>query len=393
MALVQMRDLLYHAYLNQYAVGAFDLVSLDFLEAVVTAAEESRAAVILSIAEPHFEHYDAELMLAAVERAARRSTVPVAIQLDHGSSIESAVRAINLGCNGVMVDLSGQELPDNIKRTREVVEMAHGCGVSVVGELGYVAGVEGEGAEIHPGETAYTSVAEARAYVERTQVDFLAVSIGTVQGHVKGRAKLDIRRLKELNSALGIPLEVHGGSGLSEDQFHRLTSNGVSKINYYTALSDVAAEAMRRRTRENPKGSFTDLKRMVKEAVQQEVQRCLRLWGSAGRAAEILEQCSPWNPVDELFLFNLESEDELEMLQMKGEGERLFSKMVGVRHFAMGLQESTDQGYRYCCKVRYVSPQAQQQCRQNSSYRALVERKWKQHIDHYLQGNFRLMSG
>ena len=376
MALVNMRDLLQHAYQNQYAVGAFDLVSLDFLEAVVGAAEESRSAVILSIAEPHFEHYDMELMLVAVERAARRASVPVAIQLDHGSSLDSAIRAINLGCNGVMVDLSSHPLPDNIKVTREVVEMAHGCGASVGGELGYVAGGEGEGAEIHPGESAYTSVAEARAYVERTGVDSLAVSIGTVQGHVKGRAKLDIRRLKELNQALGIPLEVHGGSGLSEEQFHKLIANGVAKINYYTALSDVAAEAMRRLTKENPKGSFIELKRTVKEAICEEVKRCLRLWGSAGRAAEVLAQCEPWQPVDDLWLFEGEPLTPQQMDLLVQEGCKLLATMPGVSDCSVGMQpqSSVPQQPRFCWRVRFVSEQARQRCSEDPAMMDLKRR-------------------
>ncbi|HEB98853.1 MAG TPA: fructose-bisphosphate aldolase, partial [Thiotrichales bacterium] len=247
MALVDMRDMLHHAYENSYAVGAFDLVSLDFLEAVIDAAERCRAPVILSVAEPHFAHYDIELMMPAVEAAARRARVPVAIQLDHGSSLQSAVEAIRLGCNGVMLDASGQALPDNIKATREVVEMAHRCGIPVVGEVGYVAGQEGEGAELHPGETQLTIPSEARAFVERTAVDFLAVSIGTVQGRMKGRARLDFQRLKQLRKAVSVPLVIHGGSGLNEEQYRRLTALGVAKIDYFTALSDLAAEAMRAR--------------------------------------------------------------------------------------------------------------------------------------------------
>lgn len=136
MALVNMRDMLYHAYENNYAVGAFDLVSLDFLEAVIDAAENCRASIILSIAEPHFVHYDFELLLPAVEAAAKRASVPVAIQLDHGCSLESAIKAIKLGCNGVMLDVSDSPLPENIKATQSVVEMSHGCGIPVVGGAG-----------------------------------------------------------------------------------------------------------------------------------------------------------------------------------------------------------------------------------------------------------------
>jgi fructose-bisphosphate aldolase class II len=355
MAIVNMRDMLNHAYENSYAIGAFDLVSLDFLEAVIGAAERCRAPVILSIAEPHFAHYDFELMLPAVEAAARRAAIPVAIQLDHGASLESTVRAINLGCNGVMLDASKESLPDNIDATRKVVETAHACGVPVVGELGYVAGMEGEGAEQHPGESAYTIPAEAKAYVERTGVDFLAVSIGTVQGHIKGRIKLDFQRLKQIHQAVNIPLVIHGGSGLNEDQFRRLTSLGVTKINYYTALSDVAARAMREQMKGEYSDSFTALKRGVKKAVGNEVERCLRLWGSAGRAAEVSAQCTPWLPVEHLIVYNVEGMKDEDVSAMMAEGRRVLSVIPGVRDVFTG--EAVKQGvdYRYCWLVRFAS--------------------------------------
>ncbi len=354
MPIVNMRDMLHHAYDNSYAVGAFDLVSLDFLEAVIDAAERCRAPVILSIAEPHFAHYDFELMLPAVEAAARRASVPVAIQLDHGASREAVVCAINLGCNGVMLDASGQSLPDNISATAAVVETAHSCGVPVVGELGYVAGMEGEGAEQHPGESAYTVPTEAKAYVERTGVDFLAVSIGTVQGRLKGRAKLDFQRLKQIHQAVNIPLVIHGGSGLSEDQFRRLTSHGVAKINYYTALSDLAAQSMREQMKQARNASFTALKQGVKEAVGREVERCLRAWGSAGRAAEVLSQCAPWLPVEHLIIYNIEGMTPEDAEAMMAEGRRVLSRIPGVREVMTGEAVKEGADYRYCFLVRFV---------------------------------------
>ena len=131
MPLVDMRDMLNHAYHNGYAVGGFDLVSLDFLEAILQTAEHCRSPVILSLAESHFEYYDFELAMAAAEKAARRAAVPVAIHLDHGATHDSAVRAIGLGCNGVMVDTSQASFPDNVAHTRRIVDMAHACGVAV----------------------------------------------------------------------------------------------------------------------------------------------------------------------------------------------------------------------------------------------------------------------
>ncbi len=373
MPLINMRDMLYHAYENNYAVGAFDLVSLDFLEAVIDAAESCRSAVVLSIAQPHFAHYDFELMLPAVEAAAKRATVPVAIQLDHGNNLETVIKAINLGCNGVMLDASDQDFSDNIEHTRTVAEMAHQCGVSVVGELGYVAGREGEGAEQHPGETAFTLPSEAKAYVERTGVDFLAVSIGTVQGRMNGRAKLDYVRLKQLNQAVNIPLVIHGGSGLNEDQFHKLTSNGVAKIDYYTALSDVAAKAMRKRSKGNPNGSFTDLKKDVKAAIGEEVQRCLRQWGSAGRAAEVLERCEPWLPVEHLIVHNVSAQSDRSPDSLMAEGKRILSQIPGVREVFTGVAMKENSEYSFCWSVRFTHEAALDSFRRHQGFESFLK--------------------
>ncbi len=353
MALVNMRDMIYHAYDNGYAVGAFDLVSLDFLEAVIGAAERSRAPVILSIAEPHFAHYDFDLMMPAVEAAAKRASVPVAIQLDHGSGVESAIKAINLGCNGVMLDASTMELPDNIIATKAVVDMAHACGVPVVGELGYVGGKDSNNQNAD--ETEFTIPSQAQAYVERTGVDFLAVSIGTVQGRMKSRAKLDFPRLKQLNKAVNVPLVIHGGTGLNGDQFRRLTALGVAKINYFTGLSDVAAKTMRERVKSDRTGSFTDLKQGVKEAIGEDAERCLRLWGSAGRAAEVLAQCKPWESVEHMIIYNVERMTDEQALAMMAEGRRVLSEIPGVREVFTGQAVREESKYKFCWLVRFTN--------------------------------------
>lgn len=349
MALVNMRDMLYHAYENNYAVGAFDLVSLDFLEAVVDAAEATRAPVILSVAEHHFAHYDLELMMPAVEAAARRASVPIAIQLDHASSCDSAARAINLGCNGVTLCSENRDLPDNIELSREIVDMAHRCNVPVVGEVGYV------GSDDEEDVSAPTQPVEAKAYVERSGVDFLSVSIGTVQGRSKGRIKLDFQRLKQIHAAVDIPLVLHGGSGLNEEQYRRLSSLGVAKINYFTGLSDVAAKAMRAQVKSDREGSFTALKQGVKEAICTEVKRCLRLWGSAGRAAEVLTQCEPWAAVEHLIVYNVLSRMSDEEAQaMMATGRQVLAGIPGVRAVFTGEAVKADAQYRFCWLVRFT---------------------------------------
>lgn len=356
MALVNMRDMLEDAYRNQYAVGAFDLVSLDFLEAIITAAENCQAPVILSLAESHFEYFDFDLVMPAVEAAARRTWVPVAIHLDHGHTLESAVRGIRLGCSGVMVDASQLEFAENVATTRRVASMAHGCGVPVEGELGYVAGVEGEDAEKHPGEIRYTSPAEAKAFIEQTKVDFLAVSIGTVHGRMSGVPRLDLDRLAQINASVGIPLVIHGGTGLSDDQFRDLVARGVAKINCYTALSDAAADRIRANVQAAPAGGYTRLVQGIQQAMTTEIERCIRLWGSAGRAEALLRSCKPWTPVDHTIFYNVAPDDGMDVEAMMAEGRQVLAKIPGVRQVFTGTAVAEDARFRYCWNVRFCHP-------------------------------------
>jgi fructose-bisphosphate aldolase class II len=356
MALVDMRDLLQHAYRHRYAVGAFDLVSLDFLQGILQAAERCRAPAILSLAESHFEYFDFEVTLPAVEAAAARASVPVAIHLDHGASLESAVRAIQLGCNGVMVDASAQPFAANVARTAAVVAMAHGAGVPVEGELGYVAGVEGEDAERHPGEVVYTAPEEAVAYVQRTGVDFLAVSIGTVHGRMRGAPRLDFDRLAALDRALAMPLVIHGGTGLSDAQFRQLVENGVTKINYYTALADAAGARIRANAQADARGGYTALTRGVAAAIAEECERCIRLWGGAGRADDVLARCRPWRAVEHLVLYDPGAVPADRVAAVMAEGRRVLARIPGVRRVFTGAAVQDGARYPYGWLVRFAHP-------------------------------------
>lgn len=355
MPMVDMRDMLHHAYRNGYAVGAFDLVSLDFLEAILAGAERCRAPVVLSIAEPHFEHFDFELLMPAVVAAARRAKVPVAIQLDQGASSASAERAIRLGCNSVMLDASALPLEENILRTREVADMAHACGIPVEGELGYVAGVDGEDAAHHPGHAIYTSPEEVNRFVAETQVDFLAVSIGTVQGHAHGAPHLDFERLTHITESVDLPLVIHGGTGLSDEQYRDLIPRGVAKINYYTGLSDVASAHIRSNAGHDPAAGYTGLMHGVKEAIRADVERCIRLWGGADHADEVLAKCRPWREVEHVIVYNVNanlSEQDVEAMMAKG--RETLGRIPGVRRVVTGRAVKDGAQYRYCWVVRFA---------------------------------------
>lgn len=369
MPLVHLSDMINHASRHNYAIGAFGVANLHFLEGIMQAAEKCRAPVVLNLIESHFANDEFELLMPAVVACARRAEVPVAINFDHGSNPEFAERAIRAGCNGVMVDTSALPLSENLWRTRDIVTMAHACGVTVEGELGYVPGVEGENAKNHPGELAYTSAAEAVGYVERTGVDCLAVSIGTVHGHMKGSAKLDYTRLAKIKEATAVPLVIHGGSGLSDDQFRRLIANGVAKINYYTALADAANRRIRENIAADRKGVLSSLLTGVSEVVQEEVARCLRLWGCGGRAAEVLAQCRPWQEVDHVVLYNAqEGLSESKVTAMMREGTKSMETIPGVRSIQPCQIIQSDGKYSHGLLTRLASQTALEGYRKHPAY-------------------------
>jgi fructose-bisphosphate aldolase class II len=358
MPMVHLPDLLRHAWHDGYAIGAYDLLDTAFLEGILAGAEACRAPVILSLAESHFSHYDLETLMPAVVSAARRSSVPVAVHLDHGRSPSSVERAIRLGCNSVMVDASDKSLEDNTAATRAVVRIARGCGVAVEAELGYVPGVEGEDAQQHPGALRMTGVEEAQSFVEATGVDCLAVSIGTVHGRMRGTPRLDFERLAAINRALQMPLVIHGGTGLSEEQYRVLVANGVTKINYYTALADAAGGSILEQAAGGLQVSYTRLAAGVRAAVRAEVERTCRIWGAAGRAEAAAAACRPWREVEHVILYNVtEQLDEAQWADRVARGMEVLGAIPGVRRIAAGKATRTGTRYAYCWLMRFAAPE------------------------------------
>ena len=353
MPLVDMRDMLNHAYQNNYAIGGFGLVSLDFLEAIIMTAEFCRSPVILNLSEPLFRQYDFSLILPAVERAAHHAKVPIAIHFDHAKKDESIVQAINLGCNSVMLDVSSETFPVNITQTSQITEIAHACGTAVEGALGFVGGSEGENATNHLGEVIYTSAEEAKVYIERTHVDFLAVSIGTIHGRQPNRSpKLDFKRLKRINDELGIPLVLHGGSGLVEEQYHKLILNGIAKINCYTELSDIAAAAIRSNVQTRNRKGYIESLHGVKDCLHEQIKLYMHLWGSAGRAAEVLIQCRPCQSVEQIIICNVESRYLQQFDTLTELARKTLTTIPGVRQLFSGWALSEAEQYHFCWRIQ-----------------------------------------
>jgi len=376
MALVDMKDLLNHAHRNCYAVGAFEIVSLDFLKAVIKAAEDSRSPVILNVNDRKGKIKNLDLLMAGVERAARISMVPVAINFDHCATSDDIVNGIRLGCNCVMLDASDASFPINVDRTKNAVTLSHSCGVPVEGSLGHVSSVNSLDDTNDNGEPVLTPIHEVAVYIERTGVDFLAISIGTTHGRVQSKNKLDINRLAKINGAANIPLVIHGGTGLTDSQYHKLIDNGVAKINYFTALTETAMETVKETIQDSQLG-YMEMFEKIRESIYNEVKRCMQVWRSTGRAAEVLIQCNLWHNVEQVIACNAESGDEKQIQQIVLRGKNDLSPMPGVMSIKVGKLTTEEGKYEYCWIIRLANQSVVNSLNKNPVYSSFADTIFK----------------
>jgi fructose-bisphosphate aldolase class II len=280
MGLVDLKTVLQPAYESRYAIGAFNVISVDFLEAIINAAEARNTPVILNTAEVHMQYLDVDLIAAAIKEAAKRTKLNIVWHLDHGLSYESVARAIRSGFSSVMFDGSHLSFEENIRQTKEIVRMSHAVGVTVEAELGAVGGSE-EGNLISTASKAlYTNVEQAKIFVEETNIDALAVAIGNSHGKYKGDPVLDFDLLSDLKKATGIPLVLHGGSGISTEGFHKAIDLGISKINFFTGMSQVALSTLKQEIDKENAGynDFPEIMTKVKQSVQEIVETQIEIF-------------------------------------------------------------------------------------------------------------------
>jgi len=281
MALINLKDLLNHAKENSYAVGAFNVTNLGFIDYLIDAAIEENSPIIMQIAEVHFKYMNLEEIVPAMIDASKKVGVPICIHLDHGQSLETIVRAIRAGFTSVMFDGSKYPLEENIKITREAVKIASSVGVSVEGEIGYIGGeVIAEDAPIphSPKKEFFTKVDEAVDFCRETGVDALAIA--------KGKPALDFERLSQIRDAVPVPLVLHGGSGISDEDFKKAVSLGICKINFYTAMSAAAVKRIREYLSENPGVvSYPDVVKKGMEEIKKVVRERLAVFGSSNMCA------------------------------------------------------------------------------------------------------------
>lgn len=278
--LVTGKEILDKANKNYYAVGAFNINNMECLQAIISAAEAKEAPVIIQTSEGAIKYAGLDYLSAMVRLAAEKTRVPVALHLDHGTTYETIMKCIASGWTSVMIDASKHDLKTNIELTKEVVKVAHACGVSVEAELGKLSGVEDQ-ISVSEKDAIYTDPREAVTFVEATGIDSLAIAIGTAHGVYKGEPKLDFDRLKEIKSLLKMPIVLHGASGVGEEDLRKAVELGVNKINIDTDIR-LAFKAGCQEVFENTPNEF-DTRKICGRArikMQEVVERKIEIFGS-----------------------------------------------------------------------------------------------------------------
>ena len=277
--IVNLNDVLKKAQEGHYAVGLFNTTDTDMAEAVIAAAEEMNSPVVIGTAEILLPFGELKLIAPSLRALAERAKVPVVLHYDHGLTFDRCIEALKLGFSSIMFDGSLGDSDKNIEETREIVKIAHSFGASVEGEIGHVGNaIDGDGVE----DDMYTTPEEAVNFVNDTGVDALAVAIGTAHGVYKTKPKLDLERLKQIRNACDTPLVLHGGSGLSDDDFRNSIRDGIAKVNIFTDLCVAGVKAMEEGLKEN-KG-YLEIRNMKVEEIKKCVINKIKLFGSADKA-------------------------------------------------------------------------------------------------------------
>ena len=284
MPFVTLKEVLTAAEEGQYAVGAFNANNMEIVQAIIEAAEEERAPVILQASQGALKYAGIGYITAIVQAAAASSTVPVVLHLDHGTSFEQTMQCLKHGFTSVMFDGSHYSLAENIALTRKVAEVAHAMGASIEGELGRIGGTEDD-ISVAERDAFFTDPAEAQQFVAETKVDALAIAIGTAHGPYKGELVLDLARLTDINDRVAAPLVLHGASGVPDDSIRNAVAGGIRKIHIDTELRQAFTRAVRQIVQEKP-AEIDPLKILgpAKEAMNEVFKAKMRLFGCCGKA-------------------------------------------------------------------------------------------------------------
>ncbi len=284
--LVNMNEVLIPAKKNRYAVGLFNAVNLELARGIIAAAEATRSPVIMGSAEILLPYGPLEEISYYLIPMAKKASVPVVIHLDHGLTYDTCVEALKLGFSSVMYDCSTDSYEENIRKVKEMADIAHSYGATIEGELGHVGDNEGsaEGSSHLADPSQYfTDPRQAKDFVDRTGVDALAIAVGNAHGAYKLPPKLDFERIRTIANTVDVPLVLHGGSGLTDNDFRQAIKEGISKVNIFTDINVAAVEAEFKKFSSMDKGVI-DLIPAAVEAVKLATMKKMKLFSSDGKA-------------------------------------------------------------------------------------------------------------
>lgn len=282
--LISGTELFQAAKKGGYAVGAFNLNNMEILQAIIEAAEEENSPVFIQASQGGIKYAGIEYIAGMARVAAEKARIPIALNLDHGTSFTQVAQCVRHGFSAVMIDGSKHPFEENIALTQKVVEIAHPNNVSVEAELGKIGGVEDD-IVVDAADASFTDPKDAAEFAERTKVDALAIAIGTAHGVYKGEPKLDFKRLEEIAAITDVPLVLHGASGISDEQIRKAVPHGITKINIDTDLRIAFSQAIKDLLAKKP--DEIDPRKILgpaRDAMKEVARTKMRLFGSAGRA-------------------------------------------------------------------------------------------------------------
>lgn len=284
--LVNMNEVLKPAQKGKYAVGLFNAVNIELARGIIAAAEQTGSPVIMGTAEVLFPYGPLEEVSYYLLPMAKKAKVPVVIHLDHGLNKETCLKALELGFTSIMYDCSTDSYDVNVKKVKEMADIAHSYGATIEGELGHVgdneSSTEGDSHLTDP-SAFFTDPKMAKDYVAKTGVDALAIAVGNAHGAYKFPPKLDFERIRTIAETVDVPLVLHGGSGLTDHDFKQAIREGISKVNIFTDINVAAIRAAADHFTAVEKG-ITDVIPDVVEAVKVESIKKMRLFDSSGKA-------------------------------------------------------------------------------------------------------------
>ena len=282
--LVNFQHILPKAQREHYAVGLFNALNTEMARGVIGAAEALRSPVIVGTAEILLPYSPLECVCDALKFMAQRTDVPVVLHYDHGLTFDKCMEALKLGFTSLMYDCSTDPYEENVRKLAELTRIAHAFGATVEAELGHVGDNDSDEPTLEDPSAFYTDPVQAKEFVDKTHVDALAIAVGTAHGAYRFTPKLDFDRIVAIRQAIPeTPLVLHGGSGLSDEDFRRAIQCGIAKVNIFTDINVAGARAIREAVQAE-KCAMTDLMNLQVEAVKAETMKKMQLFGSQNKA-------------------------------------------------------------------------------------------------------------